>query len=84
MLKHLNPRRIQHGIDHKVTIKTFPGAGVDEMTHYVRPTLQKNPNHVILHVGTNDIHQSKSPDILITEKSLQKKEVALYEIYMKL
>ena len=65
MLKHLNPRRIQHGIDHKVTIKTFPGAGVDEMIHYVRPTLQKNPNHVILHVGTNDL-QSKSPDTLIT------------------
>ena len=32
MLKHLNPRRIQHGIDHKVTIKTFPGAVVDEMS----------------------------------------------------
>ena len=65
MLKHLNPRRIRHGIDHKVIIKTFPGAGGDEMIHYVRPTLQMNPNHVILHVGTNDL-QSKSPDTLIT------------------
>jgi hypothetical protein len=32
MLKHLNPRRIQQGIDQKVSIKTFPGAVVDEMT----------------------------------------------------
>ncbi len=39
MLKHLNSRRIQQGIDQKVAIKTFPGAGVDEMTHYVKPTL---------------------------------------------
>ncbi|CAB4024720.1 Furin [Paramuricea clavata] len=65
MLKHLNPRKIQHGLDHKVTIKTFPGAGVDEMIHYVRPTLQKKTNHVVLHVGTNDL-QTKSPDTLIT------------------
>jgi hypothetical protein len=65
MLKHLNPRKIQHELDHKVTIKTFPGAGVDEMIHYVRPTLQKKPNHVVLHVGTNDL-QTKSPDALIT------------------
>lgn len=64
MLKHLNARKIQHGIDHKITIKTFPGAGIDEMIHYVRPTLQKKPNHVVLHVGTNDL-QNKSPDALI-------------------
>jgi hypothetical protein len=64
MLKHLNPRKIQHGLEHKVTIKTFPGAGVDEMIHYVRPT-QKKTNHVVLHVGTNDL-QTKSPDTIIT------------------
>ncbi|CAB4045510.1 Scavenger receptor cysteine-rich type 1 M130, partial [Paramuricea clavata] len=59
-----NPRRIQQGIDQKVSIKTFPGAGVDEMTHYVKPTLQKKPKHIILHIGTNDL-QTKSPDALI-------------------
>ncbi|CAB4005415.1 Hypothetical predicted protein, partial [Paramuricea clavata] len=64
MLKHLNPRRIQQGIDQKISIKTFPGAGVDEMTHYVKPTLQKEPKHIILHIGTNDL-QTKSPDALI-------------------
>ncbi|CAB4020596.1 Hypothetical predicted protein [Paramuricea clavata] len=61
MLKHLNPRRIQQGIDQKISIKTFPGAGVDEMTHYVKPTLQEKPKHIILHIGTNDL-QTKSPD----------------------
>ena len=64
MLKHLNPRRIQQGIDQKVSVKTFPGAGVDEMTHYVKPTLQKKSKHVILHIGTNDL-QTNSPDALI-------------------
>ena len=51
MLKHLNLRTIQQGIDQKVSIKTFPGAGVDEMTHCVKPTLQKKPKHIILHIG---------------------------------
>ena len=64
MLKHLNPRRIQQGIDQKFSVKTFPGAGVDEMTNYVKPTLQKKSKHVILHIGTNDL-QTKSPDALI-------------------
>ena len=34
------------------------------MTHYVKPTLQKKPKHIILHIGTNDL-QTKSPDALI-------------------
>ena len=63
MLKHLNPRKLQNGLNHRITIKTFPGATTDDMVHYVQPTLKTRPERIILHIGTNDL-KSKFPDIL--------------------
>lgn len=60
ILKYLNPRKLQQGINGKATIKTFPGAHIEEMFHYVKPTIEKQPDHIILHVGTNDL-RDKSP-----------------------
>jgi hypothetical protein len=39
-------------------------AKVDDMIHYVKPTLMKHPKEVIIHVGTNDI-STKSPTKII-------------------
>ena len=40
MIKHLDSKRIQNGLQNrKVTIKTFPGARIDDMKHYAVPTL---------------------------------------------
>ena len=66
MIKHINARRIQQGMKHKVIVKTFPGAGVKEMNHYVKPTLLTTPDKLILHVGTNDL-QEMTPDELLTQ-----------------
>ena len=44
-------------------VKTFPGAKVSDMKHYVKPTTDKIPEHLILHVGTNDLKQSTSKQI---------------------
>ena len=38
----------------KVYVKVFPGARVRCMQVYVRPTIRENPDHIILHVCTND------------------------------
>ncbi|CAB4000157.1 Hypothetical predicted protein [Paramuricea clavata] len=65
MLKQINARRIQQGMKHKIDVKTFPGAGIKEMNHYVKPTLLTAPNKLILHVGTNDL-QRMTPDELLT------------------
>ncbi|CAB3982729.1 Scavenger receptor cysteine-rich type 1 M130 [Paramuricea clavata] len=65
MLKQINARRIQQGMKHKIVVKTFPGAGIKEMNHYVKPTLLTAPNKLILHVGTNDL-QRMTPDELLT------------------
>ena len=36
-------------------VKDFPGARVRCTQDYVEPTLRQNPDHIILHVGTNDL-----------------------------
>ena len=61
MIKRLNPRQLQNGINCKVAIKTFPGTGIDDMVHYVRPTVSTRPDEIILHIGTNDL-KNKSPE----------------------
>ena len=38
----------------KIKIRFFPGAKIKDMFHYAIPLLEKNPDYVILHVGTND------------------------------
>ncbi|CAB4001753.1 Tetratricopeptide repeat 28, partial [Paramuricea clavata] len=65
MIKHLDTKRMQNGLKKgKVTIKTFPGAGIDQMKHYAVPTLITKPKTLIFHVGTNDLHY-KTPENLI-------------------
>ena len=63
MIKHLNPRQLQNGVNCKVAIKTFPGAGIDDMVnvYYARPTVSMQPDEIILHIGTNDL-KNKSPE----------------------
>ena len=41
MLKFIDVRRLGKGINKKLIVKTFPGAKVDDMIHYVKPTLNR-------------------------------------------
>ena len=47
----------------KVKIRFFPGAKIKDMFHYAIPLLEKNPDYVILHVGTNDAPYKAGSDI---------------------
>ncbi|CAB4023001.1 RNA-directed DNA polymerase from transposon BS [Paramuricea clavata] len=82
MIKGINSRKLQHGLKQKVIVKTFPGAHVEDMTHYVKPTLASNPAEVIVHIGTNDL-KNKSPSTLLKtvdnlgEMSTESKDVKL-------
>jgi hypothetical protein len=60
----LNPSRLRRTIGRKTIVKTFPGASVSDMKHYVKPTLDKNPELIVLHVGTNDIHLKEPEEIV--------------------
>ncbi|CAB3999511.1 Scavenger receptor cysteine-rich type 1 M130 [Paramuricea clavata] len=70
MIKMLNPSRLRRSIGRKTIVKTFPGASVTDMKHYVKPTLEKNPELIVLHVGTNDIHQKEPEEIVKEMESL--------------
>ena len=41
--------------DNHVVVKSFSGANITDMEDYLKPILRKEPNKVILHVGTNDL-----------------------------
>ena len=48
----------------KIYVKHFPGANTICMKYYMQPSLRNDPNHFILHVGTNDLDSTKQPKIL--------------------
>ena len=50
----------------KFTVKMsiFPDAKADDMFYCLAPLLEKNPDYVILHVGTNDAVDHQSNDII--------------------
>ena len=50
--------------NNSVTVKTFPGASTNCMKSYVKPTIEKKPDVVILHCGTNDLRSNLNPDEL--------------------
>ena len=47
----------------KVKIRFFSGAKIKGMFHYAIPLLEKDPDFVILHVGTNDAQYKVGSDI---------------------
>ena len=60
MLKHIKGYKLSNK-DNKCVVKTFPGARTSCMEHYVIPTLNQQPDVVIIHCGTNDL-KVKQPD----------------------
>ena len=40
---------------HLIKVRSFPGATCSDMYHYLVPILEKQPDYVILHVGTDDV-----------------------------
>ncbi|CAB4016736.1 Scavenger receptor cysteine-rich type 1 M130 [Paramuricea clavata] len=72
MIKFINPSKLRKSLKRNVMVKTFPGANVDDMQHYAKPTVEKNPKSVILHVGTNDLKHSTPKEIAVSISSLGK------------
>ena len=52
----------------RVIVKSFAGATNSCMRDYIRPTLKKEPNIIVLHTGTNDLkNENKDPDEIAKE-----------------
>ena len=57
-LKRINRRKFDYSLSNaKSYIKSFPGAKVEELEHYVIPHLQyQKPDATIMHIGGNNIN----------------------------
>ncbi|XP_078383462.1 uncharacterized protein LOC144666001 [Oculina patagonica] len=63
MVKQVQGWKLGKQVGHRVVVKSFSGATTSDMQHYLKPTLDKNPQQIILHVGTNDL-RDESPTII--------------------
>ena len=70
MLEHIDETRMFRKF--KVKVQPFPGAKTDNMFQYLLPLLEKMPDYVIRHVGTNDAMDYEASAIV--KKILQVKE----------
>ena len=43
MIKFINPSKLRKSLKRNVMVKTFSGANVHDMKHYIKPTMEKNP-----------------------------------------
>ena len=48
----------------KVKVRSFPGARIQDMYHYLMPIIEKEPDYIILHIGTNDAVTSEPQQIV--------------------
>ena len=64
MIKDIKGYKMQNGMKarEKVYIKSFPGATLECMDDYIKPTMKHDPAIILLHVGTNDLHSNKSAE----------------------
>ena len=46
----------------KVVVKHFSGAKTKDMESYIIPTLEQNPETIIIHSETNDLRSDSSPE----------------------
>ncbi len=47
-----------------VLVKSFPGATTSHMKHHIVPCMERKPDHVVLHIGCNDIRSKDTPSAI--------------------
>ena len=67
IIKNVYGNAITKSIRHKkhVVVKHFSGAKIVDMKHYVKPTQEKKPALIIIHVGTNDLPGNKNSEEIV-------------------
>ena len=48
-----------------VAVKSFSGANIEGMKDFLQPIIRRSPDELILHVGTNNVRGSDSPEDLV-------------------
>ena len=47
--------------EQKVVVKHFSGSTTEDTKTYIQPPLKRDPDRVIIHVGSNDLRSSQDP-----------------------
>ena len=50
------------GENNNIYVKCFNGANIKDMHSYAKPTIERKPNLIILHIGTNDLAQRRNEE----------------------
>ena len=67
IIKGIRKQEINRSVRHMNTfVKTFPGATTDDMESYMIPTLNREPDYLIIHCGTNDLRRDE-PEVIATK-----------------
>ena len=65
IVKHISASDISRQIENcKVYAKGFSGAKTEYMNNYAQPTTRENPDHILIHVGTNDLPTRRQRDVI--------------------
>ena len=60
ILNHLQGRKISR--NSRVKVSSFPGCTTLDMNdHHIKPLLRRNPDEIIIHVGTNSLRSCDTP-----------------------
>ena len=61
MVKKVNDFYLTRNIKHKFLVEVRPFSSAKTRCMYAKPTIRElNPEHIILHVGTNDLNTEKT------------------------
>ncbi len=55
------------GSHESVYVKSFSGSTVCDMESYIKPTIDRKPDCIVLHVGTNDLAKKSKTDVEISK-----------------
>jgi lysophospholipase L1-like esterase len=66
MVKYLNPKRLKRSMStgNQNIIETYRGSNTEAMSHHIKPCIDKKPDYIVLHVGTNDIKDKQPKEIV--------------------
>ena len=61
MTSHIQGKKLSR--EAHVVSKSFSGSTVEDMCDFVKPFVRRQPNQIILHVGTNNLREDKPQEI---------------------
>ena len=63
IISGINEKRLSRN-NKLVRVRSFPGAKVQDMFHYLVPLIIKRPDNIIIHCGTNNSDRSEAQEIV--------------------